>query len=178
MKKNLLSFSFLFALIFTTTFAFSQVSTTVYWTGAQAQGCCNVCGTDYWCINNTGGCGTTAACANRTFSDPVPAGNTVTAITITHFSAPCDATSVPTSINGTSIASIATGSDCTCGACWSYSGTGSFPCGMPGYIYGGINTVTLCPQWCFLRSANYYSHNLCPHFKPLICCTNKCYGQS
>ena len=78
--KKIISIYLLF-LIICVPLVFSQtVNVTIIYNGAQSQGCCSVCGVDYWCINNTGGCGTTAACDNRTFSDPVPAGNIITGI--------------------------------------------------------------------------------------------------
>ena len=146
-------FSILFLLVVTTFSVFSQsVNVTIIYNGAQSQGCCNVCGADYTCFNNTGGCGTTAACGSRNFTDPVPAGNIVTGVSITYFAAGCHATSVASQINGVAIAATPSNSQCACGSCTAYtSGLASFPCptGLPSYNYGGVNSFKCCPNGAF-----------------------------
>ncbi|MES2593037.1 MAG: PKD-like domain-containing protein [Bacteroidota bacterium] len=127
-----------------------SVNVTITYSGAQSQGCCNVCGVDYWCMNNTGGCGTTNACENTSFSDPIPAGNIITSATVTYFGAGCYATSEATFINGVSVGSAPNNNQCICGACDAYpTPVTSFPCGIPGYAYGGINTLSCCPDAAF-----------------------------
>lgn len=145
-------FTYLFLLFVTGSSVFSQtVNVTITYSGAQSQGCCNVCGVDYWCINNTGGCGTTAACDNRTFFDPVPAGNIVTGVSVTYFGAGCYASAEPTFINGVLIGSAPNDGNCACGGCSSYPISNTFPCptGIPSYNYGGANVFRSCPNGAF-----------------------------
>src|ERR1035437_9203358 len=146
-------FSIFFLLVITSSSVFSQsVNVTIIYNGAQSQGCCSVCGADYTCFNNTGGCGTTAACGSRTFTDPVPPGNIVTGVTVTYYAAGCSASSVASQINGTALAATPSNSQCACGSCTAYtSALASFPCptGLPGYNYGGANTFTCCPNGAF-----------------------------
>lgn len=140
-------------LVFISVFSvFSQtVNVTITYSGAQSQGCCNVCGVDYWCINNTGGCGTTAACDSRTFFDPVPAGNIITGVSVTYFGAGCYASAEPTYINGVLVGSAPNDGNCACGGCSSYPVSGTFPCptGLPSYNYGGANVFKSCPNGAF-----------------------------
>ncbi len=145
-------FNSLLLLFITGSSVFSQtVNVTITYGGAQAQGCCNVCGVDYWCINNTGGCGTTAACDNRTFFDPVPAGHIITGVSVTYFGAGCYATAEPTFINGILIGSAPNDGNCSCGGCSSYPTSNTFPCptGLPSYNYGGANVFRSCPNGAF-----------------------------
>ena len=133
---------------------FSQqtVSTTILYTGALAQGCgsCLSCNIDNWCINSSN-CGSLAACDSRVFTDPVPAGNIITGVTITYFGAGCDATAEPTYINGVLIGSAPNDGDCSCGACSQYptSNTYTCPVGLPNYHYGGSDTLKCCPNGAF-----------------------------
>jgi len=145
-------FTNFFLLFITITSVFSQtVNVTITYNGAQSQGCCNVCGVDYWCINNTGGCGTTAACDSRAFVDPVPAGNIVTGVSVTYYGAGCYASAEPTYLNGVLIGSAPNDGNCACGGCSSYPTNNTFPCptGLPGYNYGGSNTFKSCPNGAF-----------------------------
>lgn len=145
-------FTSLYLLLITCSTVFSQsVNVTITYSGAQSQGCCNVCGVDYWCVNNTGGCGTTAACDNRTFFDPVPAGNIITGVSVTYFGAGCYASAEPSYINGVLIGSAPNDGNCACGGCSSYPVTNSFPCptGLPSYNYGGANVFMCCPNGAF-----------------------------
>ena len=152
--KKTISIYLLF-LIISVPSVFSQtVNVTIIYNGAQSQGCCSVCGVDYWCINNTGGCGTTAACDNRTFSDPVPAGNIITGISVNYFGAGCDAQSEPTFINGVFIGAAPSDGACSCynpPTCSSYPTSNTFPCptGLPSYNYGGNNVFQCCPTDAF-----------------------------
>jgi gliding motility-associated-like protein len=149
MKKILLLL--LFVVIGHFVHAQGTVVATITYSGAQSQGCCNVCGVDYWCINNIYGCGSTSACDNRTFFDPVPAGNIVTSVTVTYYGAGCYANAEPSYINGVLIGSAPNNGQCQCGACDAYPVTNSFPCptGLPSYSYGGSNTFTSCPDNSF-----------------------------
>ncbi len=152
MKNNI--FTSLLLLAITTSSVFAQtVNFTIIYTGAQAQGCCGTCGADYWCVNNNvGNCGTTAACFNKTFIDPVPPGNIVIGATVTYFGGSCNATAEPTYINGVLIGTAPGDGNCACWSCSSYPAANiTFPCptGLPGYIYGGVNTFRLCPNAAF-----------------------------
>ncbi len=129
---------------------FSQTAiTTVAYSGFQACGGCTVCGADYWCINTPGSyCGNTAACDSKSFFDPVPPGHIVTNVTINYWSASCEGASINGSINGYSVPITYDGNT----GCWcsdnpcslATSSTGSTPCGMPGYVYGGNNILQIC----------------------------------
>jgi hypothetical protein len=121
---------------------------TVIYTGAQAAGCCTVCGQDYWCINNTGGCGTSAVCDTKTFVDPVPAGNIATNIVINYWSAQCFGNPITGYVNGNVFPTVNeanTGCLCSNNPCGlSASTTATYPCGISGYNYGASNTLQLC----------------------------------
>jgi len=121
----------------------------VYYSGFQACGGCTVCGSDYWCINTPGSyCGNTPACDSKTFIDPVPAGKIVTQVTVNYWTASCDAAAISGTINGFSVPVAYDGAGgclCSSSPCMlSTSTTGSYPCGLPGYNYGGNNTLQLC----------------------------------
>jgi gliding motility-associated-like protein len=130
--------------------SFSQTATTnVTWSGFQACGGCTVCGSDYWCTNTPGSyCGDTPPCSSRTFFDPVPAGNTVTGVTINYYTASCYGASFISTISGFAVPIAYDGaSGCLCDdlpCMMTTSVTASYPCGMPGYVYGGNNTFELC----------------------------------
>ncbi len=149
MRKKILII--LFCVVGISAFSQSTVNVTITYSGAQSQGCCNVCGVDYWCINNTGGCGTTAACDSRTFIDPVPAGNIVTGVSVTYYGAGCYASAEPTYLNGVLIGSAPNDGNCSCGGCSQYPVSNNFPCptGLPSYNYGGANTFQCCPNDAF-----------------------------
>lgn len=119
MKKKLLfnCIASLLLLVFLTLRGYSQTATaTIVYTGFQACGGCAVCGADYYCFNTTSSyCGNTAACDTKTFMDPVPPGNIVTAVTVNYFSAQCAGGSLSASINGNSIPTVNEGSTgCAC----------------------------------------------------------------
>lgn len=165
MKNKIFTILLLFFSI-TPFLCFSQtVSVTVVYNGAQAKGCCNVCGTDYTCINNTGGCGTTAACLSKTFPNPVPAGNIITGVNVTNY-AVCGGSnpvsSVSTNINGVNIGSTSVQSGCSCGGCKNQIMSKTFPCptGLPSYNYGGSNTFTVCPNgdYCIQRAVITFTY--------------------
>src|SRR5512136_1793363 len=84
----------------------------------------------------------------KTFLDPVPAGNTVTNISITYWATDCGASTIPTYINGAYIgATPAAPYDCACGSCHQYALSKSYPCGLTGYVYGGVNTLYCNPNY-------------------------------
>ncbi|MBI3134404.1 MAG: gliding motility-associated C-terminal domain-containing protein [Bacteroidetes bacterium] len=123
------------------------VTITLQYTGAQALGCCSVCTGDYFCWG--GSCGCCTANGNLTFTDPVPAGNIITGVSVNFFGVDCGggAFTIPTAINGTSVGSApVVTTDCSCGGCYSHIADATFPCtGLPGYNYGGSNTLQPSP---------------------------------
>ncbi|MBS1647302.1 MAG: gliding motility-associated C-terminal domain-containing protein [Bacteroidetes bacterium] len=126
------------------------VSTTIHYTGFQACGGCTVCGTDYWCFNTASSyCGNTAACKTVTFTDPCPPGSIVTSVSVQYFSADCSGNSMSGSINGQTVPTVnEAGGGCPCSSnpCGQSAptATSNFPCGLPGYINGGVNNFQLC----------------------------------
>lgn len=137
--------------LFITSISYSQsvVTTTVNFPGFLACGGCAVCGGDYYCFNTAGSyCGNTPPCGTQSFFDPVPPGNLVTNIQLSYYSASCVGDSLSSTINGNAIPTVNegnTGCPCSASPCGiSASSSGNFPCGMPGYVYGGNNTLQLC----------------------------------
>ena len=110
---------------------------TVYWHG----GWCTICGTDYSC--STGVWSGTWNGGNNTFSDPLPAGATLTWVSVTTCEADCGATSVPVSIDGSLIGTYNPGNTCLCGQSIFYTVSG---CPPPNYVYQGNNTLHLAPN--------------------------------
>jgi len=169
-------FSILLILILVNTFnAVSQTATTtVYYTGGMAQGGCYVCGSDYWCIDNTGGIGTTNPCDARTFYDPVPAGYIVTSVSVNYWTASCYGAAISGDINGFSVPVAYDGSDgCLCSSspcALTTSTTGNYPCGMPGYVYGGDNTLQICANdaMCITRIELVFTYVLPDVITPSI----------
>ncbi|MBI5218028.1 MAG: hypothetical protein HY958_03765, partial [Bacteroidia bacterium] len=143
----------------------ATATTTVNYTGFQACGGCAVCGSDYWCINTPGSyCGNTPACDTKTFFDPVPAGHVVTNATINYWTASCDGSAIYGTINGFAVPTAYDGSGgCLCSAspcALSTSTTGNYPCGMPGYVYGGTNTLQICTStdMCINRAVLVFTY--------------------
>lgn len=150
----------------------SQTSTvTVNYTGGLGQGGCAVCGSDYWCINNPVTSwnpypiGSAAACDSKTFFDPVPAGHVVTKVVINYWTASCDGAGLAGKINGFAVPVVLDGNGgCLCSSApcgLTTSTTGNYPCGMPGYIYGGNNTLQLCATstaMCINRAELVFSY--------------------
>lgn len=153
--KNYISYfllSFLFSFNYlTTNKAHAQLtaSTTIVYTGFQSCGGCTVCGADYYCFNTVSSwCGNTVACDTKTFTDPVPPGNIVTSVTVNYFSAECSGGSLAVTINGNAVPTVnEASSGCLCDnnpCAQSASSSANFPCGLPGYINGGTNSLQLC----------------------------------
>jgi len=122
---------------------------TVTYTGFQACGGCTICGADYWCFNTPGSyCGNTAPCGTQTFNDPCPPGNIVTSATLSYYTGDCAGGAINASIDGNAIPSVnegSTGCFCSNNPCAvSASSSSNFPCGLPGYVNGGVNTLQLC----------------------------------
>ncbi|MEW6772766.1 MAG: gliding motility-associated C-terminal domain-containing protein [Bacteroidota bacterium] len=152
MKKTLLkSFKFNLILIFgTLNQTYSQCTTTtvnIDFAGAQANGCCNVCGNDYRCYTN----GSATACTfgasfSNTFVDPVPPGNIVVGVQVNYYYSGCSggAGTMATLLNGIPIGNANFSvNNCSCGSCFFTSTPNTpFNCGIPSYNYGGNNTVS------------------------------------
>jgi gliding motility-associated-like protein len=121
---------------------FSLTATiTVYWHG----GWCTVCGTDYAC--SAGNYVVTWNGGNNTFFDPMPAGATLTGVSVTTCEADCGSTSVGVSLNGGLI-----GTYHPAGTCWCYGAIFYTVAGGPTpYNYCGNNTLHLNPT-----PNNYY----------------------
>ena len=122
---------------------------TITYGGFQACGGCTVCGADYWCFNTLSSyCGNTATCGTQTFMDPVPAGNIVTNIAISYYSGQCTGGSLTATINGNTFPTVFegnTGCPCSGMPCGTSATTGStFPCGVPAYNYGALNSLQMC----------------------------------
>lgn len=149
MKKHRILLSLLLILIIALNAHAQTATVTLYYSGAQAVGCCDVCGTDYMCIGSSGCPCCQASQQTKTFVDPVPAGNTVTGVTITYYAADCSALSVPSSLNGTLICSAVNtvgNNTCACSSCNPVWCSNTFPCGLPNYVYGGVNTLYADPS--------------------------------
>jgi len=154
MKKSILSILIFSCLFFLNAFQDNNLNaqtatTTITYSGFQACGGCTVCGADYWCFNTTSSwCGNTAACGTQNFVDPVPPGNIVTNIAISYYSAQCQGGSLTATINGNTFPTVNEGNPgCPCSSlpCGTSATTGqTFPCGVPGYNYGGNNSFQLC----------------------------------
>jgi len=136
----------LFAGFFSPNAQAQSVSITLDYDGTTILGCCTVCGDDYICFG--GSCGCCIGTGTMTFTDPVPAGNTIVGVSITYNGVDCGATTIPSTINGApaGAAPVVT-TDCSCGGCYVHTGTATFPCtGIPGYNYGGMNTLQPNPD--------------------------------
>lgn len=125
----------------------TNITVNIDFSGAQANGCCNVCGADYRCYSNT----TSSGCIfgssfSNTFTDPVPPGNIVVGVQVRYYYSGCSGGSgtMATFLNGVSVGSANFSvSDCSCGSCYlSSTPNTSFNCGIPSYNYGGVNTIS------------------------------------
>ena len=148
-KLNLTIVTVLISLFFSYQSIAQTATATVSYTGFMACDGCLLCGGDYWCINtNPSYCGATAGCLTKTFSDPVPAGKTVTNVTVNYYSAGCAGSYMACSINGDAVPTVNdanTGCLCSDNPCVVAAvSSNNYPCGMPGYVYGGTNSFQLC----------------------------------
>jgi hypothetical protein len=129
---------------------FSQSATvTIYYSGAQAWGCCSQCGADFICLGNTG-CGCCQSSQQvKNFMDPVPAGNHVTNVHVTYFGADCNTPLVASYLNNIPVCSggLTFGTTtCACNSCNEMScDSSSYACGFPNYHYGAVNTLHTIP---------------------------------
>jgi large repetitive protein len=151
MKKSTLLFFMLFFFIF---FIGNKVTaqtatTTINYTGFQACGGCTVCGSDYWCFNTVSSyCGNTAPCLTTNFTDPCPPGNIVTSVTVNYFSADCAGGTMTATIDGQAVPTVNEGNTgCLCSnspCAQSATSSSNYPCGLPGYVNGGTNSLQMC----------------------------------
>ena len=153
MKKSLIFIisilGIFFSSLLTNNLNAQTATVTITYTGFQACGGCTVCGADYWCFNTVSSwCGNTAACGTQSFTDPVPAGNIITNISIDYFSAGCGSGSMTGDVNGSVFPTVNdanTGCLCSNAPCNVAATTGAtFPCGIPNYNYGTLNNFQLC----------------------------------
>jgi hypothetical protein len=119
---------------------------TIDYTGGTAQippgNICVICGGDF-----SGNSINTWAGGVRTFADPSPAGAPVTTLSVALYYGDCNTGNVTVTVNGTTIGSFNhTSGNCVCGSCAvptptvvSLTNAG----GIPGYVKGGTNTLTL-----------------------------------
>jgi len=170
----------------------STVTTVINYSGFQACGGCAVCGADYWCTNTPGSyCGDTGPSMEMTFFDPVPAGNVVTSITVNYWTASCEGAAIyGTFANSSSeefIMPVAYdgSSGCLCSdlpCMLTTSSSISFPCGIPGYVYGGNNIFKLVSggPMCINRAEIIFTYWNVNVFTPSIqASTNSiCVGES
>jgi gliding motility-associated-like protein len=135
--KNLKFTLVLAVLMFFAKIGFSLTATvTVYWHG----GWCTVCGTDYSC--SQGAFMVTWNGGNNTFFDPMPAGATLTGVSVTTCEADCGSTSVGVSLNGGLVGTYFPSGNCSCYGSIFYTVSG----GPTPYHYCGNNTLNLNPQ--------------------------------
>ncbi len=113
-----------------------QSVVTVSWNG----GWCSICGGAYACSNGHGNWSN----GTRTFSDPVPAGSTVTGMTGVIQKLGCSGGTYTPTIGSGSFGGHGFPGGCPCGNCDGNTNmSASYPGGWPGYNYGGSNTVRL-----------------------------------
>jgi gliding motility-associated-like protein len=153
MKNNLPVFLgfcfFLLTSLISSNLSAQTATTTVTYTGFQACGGCTICGADYWCFNTPGSyCGNTPPCGTQTFVDPCPPGMIVTSALLQYYTGDCAGGAINASIDGNAIPSVNEGSTgCLCSnnpCAVSASSSSNFPCGLPGYVNGGTNSLQLC----------------------------------
>lgn len=155
MRKPILLFFTIVAFIFnfglTGSLHSQTAAVTVNYPGFLACGGCVVCGGDYYCFNTLGSyCGNTPPCITKNFINPVPAGNIVTGVNISYFSAGCAGGSLAATINGQAVPIVNEGNaGCLCSSApcvQSASSSSVFPCGLPSYnnAAGGLNSLQLC----------------------------------
>ncbi|MBW8051177.1 MAG: PKD domain-containing protein [Cytophagales bacterium] len=81
--------------------------------------------------------------SSRCFADCVPAGNIVTRVRIVVYKVDCGSAGLTIQLNGVTIGYVTTPNGCACNSCWPSTVDLTFPCGIPGYNYGGNNCVNL-----------------------------------
>ncbi len=136
--KNILAFLFLLLALLLPHVGNSQTAcTTVSW----SSGWCTICGgSSYACNPPWSGSGNWNN-GIRNFTNPIPAGNTMTSVCVTVRKADCGYGTLCVFINGFLIQCKPPIGDCWCGNCWpqTYCFTGV----VPGYNYGGTNSLQI-----------------------------------
>ena len=141
-NRLLLAAPILFLLVSTAAAQQTQTFAIDCWSGGHcALPCGGSANGNYDCSDGTGGW--TNGCA---YTDPLPAGATVTKIQVTFFTHQCaGSTTLAPTMNGTTIGTVTeNGSSCTClsSPCLNTAVTSAdFPSGFPGYNAGGLNTL-------------------------------------
>lgn len=112
----------------------------VTWPGTANS--CTVCGTNSYACSS----GYPAPLSPRTFVDATPPDTLVTSVTVTlRGSASCGGATVAVSLNGVTVGiPVSSSGACSCGNCGTnkvYTLTNA--AGIPGWVYGGTNTLTL-----------------------------------
>ncbi len=145
------------------------VSVPIYFSGYTNE-CCASNITPYTCFNDGGGsgnCGSSASTYSTTFTNPIPAGNTVTQVSISYYTFECPGTSASPKLNGFALSTgnVTTGSClCATGTAWSITASSSnnYPCGLPGYNYGAGATetfsLTFTGQVCISQALITFSY--------------------
>ena len=128
--------------------SYSQfVIDTVSWGGSGTW--CSICDGDsgnYACSDCTWGCPGWNN-GQKSFTDAVPFGNIVTTVSVTVYYVSCGLDSMTIELNAVIIdIALAPGDSCVCGGCDTLYISKTFSCGLPGYNYGGNNTIKLIPD--------------------------------
>ena len=127
---------------------------TVAWNSASAN-MCPVCSTNLYACST----GSPAPITPRTFTDATPVTARVTTVSVTMNNVPCAAGTVAIAINGVAIGaaqsvnglcSSCSGNPCAMGPTFTLTDAN----GIPGWNYGGTNTITVTPSaWFCVVSA-------------------------
>jgi len=108
MKQSTILVIFFICLFFFKNETYGQSTTvTIQYSGFTTQ-CCSASSVNYYCFNspdNVNYCGGTVTCNSQTFMDPVPAGNIVTKILVTFYSAGCAGGTMTGTLNGVVVGS-------------------------------------------------------------------------
>ena len=158
MRQSII-FIFLFICLFFNTLSKNETfgqstSVTIQYGGFMTE-CCSASTVNYYCFNspdNINYCGGTTTCNSQAFFDPVPAGNIVTQVQVTYYSAGCAGGTMSGTLNGALIGSVGEANNgCLCsGTVWAATGntTANYPCGITNagypYNYGANNTFQFC----------------------------------
>jgi hypothetical protein len=92
------------------------------------------------CVCGTGYSGFSAQ-TPKSFADPVPAGNCVTGVQVDFGGTGCGS-SPDFFVNGADLGTTGVPNSCNCGNCDAATVTFTNPAGIPGYVYGGTNSLT------------------------------------
>ena len=167
--KKIITFLTLIVFFLFTNAAFSQtVNVPINFSGYTNE-CCPSNTTPYICFNDgsTGACGSAASSYSTTFTNPIPAGNVITQVSISYYTFECPGTSASPKLNGFTLStgSVTTGGClCATGAAWAVTAASSnnYPCGVPNYNYatGATETfsVSFSGQVCISQALITFSY--------------------